>query len=197
MEVCESYSAHAPQYISTLGHIDSMSPIDRRQIAEWGQAIDGRILDAGSGPGHWTAYLHQLGARVEGVDMVPEFVASASARFPEVSFRVGMLDGLPVGTSSLAGILAWYSVIHTAPSRLPVLLGEFARCLSADGSLLIGFFEGPRIEPFDHAVTTAYFWPVDKMTRMLERADFSVTDVQTRTDPWSRPHAAIVAKWSS
>nr|WP_246286040.1 class I SAM-dependent methyltransferase [Microbacterium pseudoresistens] len=176
-----------------LGDIDAMSPRDRALIADWAARIDGRILDAGCGPGHWTAYLRGLGADIEGVDLVPEFIASARARFPDTAFQRGALETLPVDTGALAGLLSWYSLIHVEPARMPTTLHEFARCLAPGGSLLLGFFEGPRTEPFDHAVTTAYFWPVDAMRRLLRNEGFEIVDVVTRSDPGSRPHAAIEA----
>lgn len=75
---------------------------------------------------------------IEGIDIVPEFVASAHARFPQVNFRLGTFESLPVLGNSLSGILAWYTIIHTVPSRLQQVLAEFARCLSPGGSLLLG-----------------------------------------------------------
>lgn len=192
-----SYSARAQEYIDRLGRMDVMSPVDQRDIADWATGIQGPILDAGCGPGHWTEYLRQLGANVEGIDVVPEFVGSARQRFPQVTFRLGTLDAIPIKTGDLAGLLAWYSVIHVAPDRLPAILGEFARCLTPGGSLLLGFFEGPRVEPFEHAVTTAYFWPVEELSCLLREAGLEVVQVHQRTDPGSRPHAAIEAKTAS
>lgn len=58
----------------------------------------------------------------------------------------------------------------------------------------LGFFEGPRIEPFDHAVVTAYFWPIDAMEQELTRAGFEIVDTHARTDQGSRPHGAILAR---
>ncbi|MBD1544477.1 hypothetical protein G9E11_19985 [Arthrobacter sp. IA7] len=57
--------------------------------------------------------------------------------------------GVPDG--HLAGILAWYSLIHFEPAELPLILGEFARCVKPGGSVLLGFFDGPAGEPFPHA----------------------------------------------
>lgn len=61
------------------------------------------------------------------------------------------------------------------------------------GSLLLGFFEGAD-EEFAHAVTTARFWSIDAMTRILDDAAFDVIDAETRQDPGARPHASIVAR---
>lgn len=60
--------------------------------------------------------------------------------------------------------------------------------------VVFGFFAGPRIEPFDHAVVTAYFWPIEAMTRELARAGLEIIDTHARTDPGSRPHGAILAR---
>lgn len=189
-----AYALRADEYIGALGSLEAMSPVDRAAIEEWACGIDGRLIDAGCGPGHWAAHLCSLGADIEGIDMVPAFIDSARERFPDVTFRLGELDALPVGSASLKGILAWYSVIHASPEQVPAIIREFARCLAPGGKLLLGFFEGQHVVPFDHLVTTAYFWPVSEMTRFLEDAGFEILGVQMRTDPGARPHAAIIAR---
>ncbi|MFF8816770.1 MULTISPECIES: class I SAM-dependent methyltransferase [Leucobacter] len=188
-----AYAGRAAEYVAALGDIEGMSPTDRAKIGAWALSLSGPVLDAGCGPGHWTAHLHDLGVEIAGIDMVTEFVASARARFPGVTFQEGTLGALPYPAGALTGILAWYSLIHAPPEQMPALLAEFARCLTPGGSLLVGFFDGPRIEAFDHAVTTAYFWPPAELCRALDSAGFTVVDVETRTDPGHRPHAAIVA----
>ena len=39
----------------------------------------------------------------------------------------------------------------------------------------------------------AYYWSIDRMSRLLQDAGFEVLDIETRHDPGSRPHAAIAA----
>lgn len=133
-----AYATRAAEYIKHFGSVNKLSPLDQETIGDWARGIDGPIVDAGSGPGQWTAFLHHLGATVEGIDIVPEFVASVHARFPQVNFRLGTFESLPVLGNSLSGILAWYTIIYTVPSRLQQVLAEFARCLSPGGSLLLG-----------------------------------------------------------
>ncbi|WP_235681419.1 class I SAM-dependent methyltransferase [Tomitella gaofuii] len=190
-----AYGARAQEYTELLGAMESISLSDVAAINGWARHVDGAILDAGCGPGHWTKHLRDRGADVVGVDMVQEFVELARARFAGVPFSVGRLEALPVETDALTGLLAWYSVIHSPPSIAAEILTEFARCLRPGGSLLLGFFTGLRFEPFDHAVATAYFWPVDAMARLLRSSGFDVVDVQTREDPGVRPHAAITAEF--
>ncbi|WOH18914.1 class I SAM-dependent methyltransferase [Paenarthrobacter sp. GOM3] len=191
--VRSAYGARAKEYTALFGTIESTHPADQALIAAWARGLDGKVIDAGCGPGQWTSFLHAQGFEAEGVDIVPEFIASARQHHPNTAFRVGSLEQLQVPDQSLAGILAWYSLIHTSPDDIAAVLAEFSRCLAPGGSLLLGFFEGEAVEEFAHAVTPAYFWPVAEMGKCLERAGFLVTSSNSRKDPETRPHAAIIA----
>lgn len=192
--VREGYGARASEYTALLGSVDGLAEQDRELIARWAETVEGRAIDAGCGPGHWTKFLHDRGVEVVGVDLVPEFVDIAAVRFPEVDFRVGELGSLPAEDASLGGLLSWYSIIHIEPDAVQSVLDEFARCLRAGAPLLLGFVDGARLEPFDHAVVTAYRWPLGEMGRALVDAGFDVIETHTRHDPGSRPHAAIIAR---
>ena len=193
-EVRDAYTRRAEEYISLLGSVADTHELDRELISRWAKRLDGPVLDAGCGPGHWADHLRRLGHDIEGVDLTPAFVARARERFPEVPFRVASFDDLGVPDAGLGGILAWYSLIHLEPARVPSALEEFARCIRPGGSLLLGFFDGARIEAFPHKVVTAYFWPPSAMTERLEAAGFAVEAVHTRSEEGTRPHAAIVAR---
>ncbi|WP_420810671.1 class I SAM-dependent methyltransferase [Jiangella asiatica] len=107
---------------------------------------------------------------------------------------MGHAHRLGVEDASLGGVLAWYSLIHTDPDQIGALLAEFARCTRPGGGMAIGFFEGPELVPFDHAVTTAYFWPIGVLSSQVERAGFAVTDTHARTDPGVRRQGTIIAQ---
>ena len=189
-----AYAGRAAEYTALLGSMSAVHPADRELVLGWAGGIHGRVLDAGCGPGRWTHLLQSHGIDTTGVDQVPEFIERATERFPTVTFRVGELTALDEADGSLGGILAWYSIIHTPPKDLGPVLGEFARCLAPGGSLLLGFFDGPRVEAFEHAVVTAYRWPVDALASELASAGFEVAQTHTRADPGERPHAAILAR---
>ncbi|MCS5518546.1 class I SAM-dependent methyltransferase [Curtobacterium flaccumfaciens] len=192
--VTAAYSARADEYAALLGSMDAVHPDDRALVDAWAAGQSGALVDAGCGPGHWTAHLAQQGHRVSGIDAAPEFVEHARRTHgASVDFRVGSLDALPLADGSVDGVLAWYSVIHHEPSRIGGPLDEFRRVLSPGGGLLLGFFEGAAVEAFDHAVITAYRWPVVSLAALLDEAGFDVVDVHTRTDPGHRPHGAISA----
>ncbi|QZY52006.1 class I SAM-dependent methyltransferase [Leucobacter tenebrionis] len=188
-----AYSERAAEYTSLLGSVAAMNPLDRTRITSWACAIDGPVLDLGCGPGHWTAHLARHGVPVSGVDLTPEFVRIARDRFPHVTFSIGDASSLDAEDGSLAGVLAWYSLIHTDPRELPRQLSEAARVLEPGGQILIGFFDGNADEAFEHAVTTAYFHSIEQICALLEEAGLEAIDSEQRRAPDARPHASVLA----
>lgn len=188
-----AYARRAGEYIARLGSIDATALADQDLIGAWVRSVHGPVLDIGCGPGHWASFLHQTGVEITGIDPVPKFINDARARFPDVAFRVGRAEALDVDDASVGGILAWYSLIHTDPSQLAAVFSEFARVLRPGGSILVGFFAGMDLTRFDHAVTTAYFWPPDMLSAVIEDAGFSVVATHTRTDPGARAHGDVTA----
>lgn len=189
------YTEVADVYIQTFGTIDQVDPEDLGFLERNLSHCDGTVLDAGCGPGHLTAYLTGLGLTAWGIDLVPEFIDSARSNWPEVEFTVGSVNTLDVGDRSLGGILAWYSLIHCEPGALADVLIEFRRAMSRGGTLVVGFFEGDEIGPFDHRVATAYRWPTDEMSRTLSTAGFTEVDRLRRGgSDRMRPHAALAAR---
>jgi len=189
-----AYAARAEEYTALFGSMDAVHDDDRDLVERWAAGLTGHVVDAGCGPGHWTDFLACRGLDVEGVDLAEPFLERARAAYPGVPFRRAALDDLGVPDGALGGVLAWYSVIHTPPDAVDDVLSELARAVAPGGGLLLGFCRGPRVEPFDHAVATAWFWPVDELAAHVERAGFDVVGTAERTDPGARPHGAIRAR---
>ena len=187
--VWSAYSARAKEYAAALGHMEATSQEDRQLIARWARGVQGRIVDLGCGPGHWTAYLHDLGLEVEGVDPVEGFIEIARAQHPHVTYRQGSSACVPA--RSYGAVLAWYSLIHIPPQDLPGTLASLRDSLTPRGSLLIGFFAGDRTEEFPHAVTPAYYWPPQELASLLERSGFTVLDMERRQVSGARDHGSI------
>lgn len=194
IDVSAAYSSRAAEYVSAVGTMDAVHPDDRRLVERWARSVDGPVLDAGCGPGHWTAHLAALGVDVRGVDLTPVFIDLARSRHPDVRFDTGSIDRLDEPDDSLDGILSWFSTIHHDPARIDVPLAEFARALRAGGSLLLGYFDADAdaVESFDHAVVRAYRWPARALQAAAERAGFDVIETLRRAEPGRRPVGAIV-----
>ncbi len=195
-DVEDSYAGRAAEYIALLGSMSSVHPADEHLVTTWARGIDGPIIDAGCGPGHWTAHLAERGCDVHGIDQVPGFIEHARAAHPSAAFDLASMDALPDADGSHGGVLAWYSLIHHEPAVVHRPLQEFARVLRPGGGLLVGFFVGPRVKAFDHAVVTAYRWSPEALSEALRSAGFDVLETHTRTGPADgpRPHGAIVAR---
>ncbi|MFD6179147.1 MULTISPECIES: class I SAM-dependent methyltransferase [unclassified Isoptericola] len=198
-EASAAYAARAQEYTDLFGSMASVHEDDRDLVARWAAGLTGRVLDAGCGPGQWTDFLARLGLDAEGVDLAEPFLERARAEYPGVTFRRAALDDLGVPDGGLGGLLAWYSVIHTPPdttdgAAVDDVLAEFARAVAPGGGLLVGYFRGPRVEPFDHKVTTAWFWPPEELAARLDRAGFDVVATAERDEPGARPHGAVSAR---
>lgn len=190
--VGRSYAQVADLYIRMFGTIANVDPEDLRFLARNFDRCAGAVLDAGCGPGHLTAYLTDLGLTARGVDLVPAFIANARSNWPDIDFATGSMHSLDIPASSLSGILAWYSLIHYETDCLTTVLAEFARTISPGGTLVVGFFEGDDVEPFGHKVTTAYRWPVDRLSRTISASGFVEVDrLQRPGTDRVRPHAAL------
>ena len=192
--VRQAYSLLAGQYVEVCGalqhvHLDDLGLIERH-LAQ----LPGPVLDLGCGPGHLTGFLHSVHADVTGIDPVPEFVDHARAAHPAARFELGSFEDLRRPPGSVAGALAWYSLIHHEPGRLDGVLAIVRRVLAPGGALVVGFFDGAEVEPFDHRVVTAYRWPADEMARRLARAGFTEVERLQRVAGERRPHAAIAAR---
>ena len=193
--VGRSYSAIADTYIRLIGEIGATDPDDLEFIERHLGTCAGVVLDAGCGPGHLTGFLADLGRDVRGIDLVPEFIDNARSIRPDIAFDVGSMLEVDVPEESLGGSLAWYSLIHCAPDELAVPLSRFRKLLSDSGTLVVGFFLGDAIEPFDHKVTTAYRWPIDEMSKALAAAGFEeIERVQRPGTDLVRQHAALAVR---
>ncbi|WP_020522016.1 class I SAM-dependent methyltransferase [Catelliglobosispora koreensis] len=192
--VRQAYASVAELYIETFGTAQQVHADDLAFIARHLSGRSGVVLDLGCGPGHITDYLRSLGADARGVDMVPEFIAHARAAHPGGDYQLGSMENLAAANDSIAGILAWGSLIHLAPQDLDGVLAEFRRVTAPAGMLVVAVFVGDEVATFDHKVVTAYRWPVDEFSKRLAQAGF--TEVERLSRPSEgpfRPHAAIAA----
>ncbi|MGY0235388.1 class I SAM-dependent methyltransferase [Longispora urticae] len=188
----EAYDAVADTYAQMFRDTLRGSPLDRAILGAFADLVgavgDGRVADLGCGPGHITAHLDQLGLAAFGVDASPAMLSLARDAYPGLRFEEGSMAALDIADGALAGVLSRWSVIHTPPAEVPVILAEFHRVLAPGGHLLIGFSasEGPShpTQVFDHTVAPAHRWWPDHLSALLRECGLTeVARLVTEPEP--------------
>jgi SAM-dependent methyltransferase len=178
-----SYASVAAAYVEHLYSELAQKPLDRHLLNRFAEEVRdrGTAGDLGCGPGHVARYLHDQGVRMLGLDLSPEMVRWATQLNPDVEFRVGDIRALDLPDASLAGTIAFYSVIHQDPSELEVAFREFRRVLAGDGLLFVAFHIGDHTvhldELWEQAVSLDFrFLLPSTVTAALHSAGFLVTE---------------------
>lgn len=193
--VGQAYAAIADRYIELFASGTHEHPDDIDVIRRHLGRRSGLLVDLGCGAGHLTGLLGADGARVMGFDIVPEFLQHAQSANPGLELHRGSIMDLPLPDASVSGALCWYSLIHLEPDAVDEALGEIRRVVQPGGSVVIGFFTGDDVEPFDHQVTTAYRWPMDELVRRLTDAGFDETErMQRGLQGARRPHGVVAGR---
>lgn len=147
-----SYDTVAARYADRVRDLLSQTPYERAALALFADQVravgGGPVADAGCGTGRIAAHLHGLGLDVFGVDLSPEMVAMARRDHPGLRFDVGSMTELDLPESSLAGLVAWYSLIHIPDDELGAALERFRRAVRPGGPLLVSFHvgDGPELK---------------------------------------------------
>jgi len=144
VSVRESYDSVAEAYAEHLFSELDRKPLDRNLLDRFAQEMRGRgrVADVGCGPGHVARYLAERGVDILGIDLSPAMVACARRLSPGLQFRVGDLRALDLPDGSLAGILAFYAIVHFEPPQLGPIFAELRRVLCHGGALLLAFHAG-------------------------------------------------------
>jgi SAM-dependent methyltransferase len=183
LDIRASYDSAANAYAEHLFSELEQKPLDRHLLRRFAEAVRGRgrVADLGCGPGHVAKYLSEQGADVVGIDLSPEMIRCAARLCPGVEFQTGDMKSLDLPAESLAGIVAFYSIVHFEPAELDAVFRECRRVLKPGGSMLLAFHIG------DEAVHVDDLWgsPVnldfrfhrpDDVISRLSSADLIVTE---------------------
>jgi ubiquinone/menaquinone biosynthesis C-methylase UbiE len=203
--VRSAYDVVAESYARLLPDASFEAPEDRGMIEAFAtHVLDGSarsVVDAGCGSGRMTRLLSSLGVDTSGIDLSAGMIDVARRTCPGLGFEVAELGTLPYADMKLGGVFAWYSIIHSAPQKLPGIFAEFFRVLVPGGYALISFQvgEGPRhmSRAYGHDVSMdARLFAPAAVIRDLARSGFNVVAQMSR-EPGPReksPQAVLLAQ---
>ncbi|MFT2016394.1 class I SAM-dependent methyltransferase [Streptomyces sp. 796.1] len=185
----DGYDAIAVSYAEHFRTGLESQPFDLAMLGAFARVVQagggGKVLEVGSGPGWVAAHLHGLGVDVSGLDLSPEMVALARRTYPELRFDEGTMAEIPLADGALAGLVAWYSLIHIPPALVPAVLTEFHRVLAPDAPLLLAFQIGDEplhlTEAFGHTIALDFHrLQPDQLAQHLDAAGFTTQATLTR-----------------
>ncbi|SCE83256.1 Methyltransferase domain-containing protein [Micromonospora coriariae] len=141
-----SYDTVATSYADLLRNFLAETPYERAMLALFAELVHagggGPVADVGCGPGRITAHLHGLGIDAFGVDLSPGMIEVARRDHPGLRFEVGSMTDLDLADASVAGLVAWYSLIHIPDDQVGSVFAHFRRVLRPGGLLLLSFHVG-------------------------------------------------------
>jgi ubiquinone/menaquinone biosynthesis C-methylase UbiE len=141
-----SYDTVAASYAQLVRDLLVDAPDERAALALFAELVDagggGSVVDVGCGTGRITAHLRTLGLDTFGIDLSPGMIAMARRDHPGLGFAVGSMTDLPLPDDSVAGLVAWYSLIHIPDEQLGAVFAHFRRVVRPGGPLLLGFHVG-------------------------------------------------------
>ena len=199
-----SYDTAADSYADLTRHLLNETPEERAVLALFADMVraqgGGTVADVGCGAGRVTAHLCQLGVDAFGIDLSPGMIEVARRDHPGLRFDVGSMTGLALADASVAGLVAWYSLIHVPDEEVSPVLAHFRRVLRPGGPLLLGFHVGDG----SHLITQGYGGhPMkvfvhrrrhDQMIAWLSEAGFTVEICRTLTSAESKLGGIILAR---
>lgn len=99
-------------------------------------SLDGKaVLDVGSGDGTDANFYQKAGARVTGVEPSDNFVKTATEKYLDCTFVVGVGEKLPFDDGSFDVVCSKYA-IQTSP-EVPRVMSEIGRVLKKGGMLVM------------------------------------------------------------
>lgn len=140
-QIRRSYDLVAAQYFEKITPVDR-KPFDCKQLDAFLHGLPhGEILDLGCGPGDVTRYLRKQREKVTGIDLSAEMVRRAKAVDPTGRYEVGDFTSL-LPRQPLAGITAFYSLIHLDQDIVALALACWRAALMPGGRVLIAVHAG-------------------------------------------------------
>lgn len=187
----KSYDSVARAYADEIYRELAGKPFDRRLLDRFAERLRGRgrVCDLGCGPGQIARYLRDRGVNAFGLDLSAGMLAEARRLNPDLQFVQSSMLALGLAPEVLAGVAAFYSIIHIPRQQVVAALGEIRRVLQRGGLLLLAFHLGNEDSHHEEllgrpvSLDVALFTTAE-MSEYLRAAGFKLEEVLER-DPYA------------
>ncbi len=173
------YDAMAETYAQLLPEAFA-SPIERAAVDAFADhvrdvGLGSTVVDVGCGVGHVAAHLTASGLTVTAVDPSAGMLDQARLAHPDLTFTTDDALLRSVDLSTVAGVLARYSLIHVPPDDVRLALRDWATRLRRGAVVLLAgqSTDDEGVAEFDHAVAPAWRWHPDSIAAALAEAGFA------------------------
>jgi len=181
-----SYDTIAAEYAKRIYPELKNKPFDRQLLDRFADEVrmSGPVCDIGCGPAHIARYLFDRGVNVFGLDLSAGMLNEAKRLNPNIDFIQGSMLALGLGSDTLGGIAAFYSIIHVGREHVVASLSEMRRVLKRNGSLLLAFHLGEDVihmtDFHDHPVDfEATLFRIEEMTGYAKAAGLDLQKVRS------------------
>lgn len=186
----DMYDAVADKWAEAFIDEHEKKPIDREILRRFAEEIgDGRpVWDFGCGPGNTSAYLKYLGLEISGLDLSEKILEQARAMHPGIRFQRGNILELEFGNDSIAGVVAFYAIVHFTEEQVGTAFREVFRVLRPGGIFLFTYHVGEGRIHLDEFLGRKIdidfmFFPLDFILGCLKDNGFEKIEIIER-DPY-------------
>ena len=183
----KSYDTVAREYADEIYEELAGKPFDREVLERFAERVRGRgrVCDLGCGPAQIARYLRDRGVDAFGLDLSGGMLRQAQRLNPDLQWVQSSMLALGIGSETLGGIAAFYSIIHIPRPQVVAALAELRRVLRTGGSLLITFHLGSEDshheEMFGRRVNLdVAFFTTAEMRGYLQAAGLQVEEAKER-----------------
>jgi len=138
------YDTIAKEYAETFSGEHEKKPKDQEILHRFSQEIGDRrpVWDFGCGPGQTAKYLKDLGIEISGLDLSEKILEQAKTIHPEIHFQKGNILELEFENDSIAGVVAFYAIVHFSEEQAGIAFREVFRVLQPGGIFLFTYHVG-------------------------------------------------------
>jgi ubiquinone/menaquinone biosynthesis C-methylase UbiE len=181
------YDAVAKEYSEAFSGEHEKKPKDQEILHRFAQEMGKRrpVWDFGCGPGQTTKYLKDLGVEISGLDLSEKTLEQARTVHKEIHFRKGNILELEFENDSIAGVVAFYAIVHFTEEQVRIAFREVFRVLQPGGMFLFTYHIGEETLHLDEFLgkkvdIDVMFFTTDFISSGLKDSGFEKIEITER-----------------